>query len=512
MRRGILASVVALVSGAATAWGQAPPAPIAVAGGVQPAVMAGEVKQAEGQSPILMPPVTVGPPTDPLGLGPTGGLGPPPGPMYPMPGPYAEPLFQPAPPAGDGAGGYGGVPRWEFWGAYNLWFNKAQQVPIPLLTTGAPSQGGVLGASSTLVLAGNGSIGYNALNGMTLWGDFWGDADRRFGMAIDGFYSENKTISSKFAMTGNGPGGIGSADIPILARPFIDSTFGPTSLVLGGPNTGISSAVVSTSSQTWSIEASAMFNLFRTAPDQKWFMSTDLLVGYNFTELRETLAVSSVTNINGSTSSPIFSINPATGFPIQSGLLVTPVSVPVGGVSVTSPGQIAITDRFTTSNLFNGTTVGIRNEFRYGMFSVETIGKIAMGDMQQNVEISGFTYVQNMTTVDRVGSLGTAYGGLLANNSNIGRFSHNDFAVIPEATINFGVNITRSLSLFVGYNYLYMNHIVRPGDQINPTVNTSGVPLSGNYGLNGTTPVPHINFNYTDYWLMGANFGMSFKY
>jgi hypothetical protein len=135
-----------------------------------------------------------------------------------------------------------------------------------------------------------------------------------------------------------------------------------------------------------------------------------------------------------------------------------------------------------------------------------------MGDMQQIVEISGFTYVANAANAINPATVGTAYGGLLANASNIGRYSHDDFAVIPQATINFGVNLTRSLSLYVGYNYMYMDHVVRPGDQINPVVNSSAVPLSANYGANGTTPTPRLSFNQTDYWLMGANFGMTFKY
>jgi hypothetical protein len=319
-------------------------------------------------------------------------------------------------------------------------------------------------------------------------------------------------------MTGNGPAGAGSADLPILARPFFDSTFGNTSLVLGGPGTGISSAVVTTSSQTWGIEASAIWNLFRTAPGEKWFLTLDGFIGYKFAELRETLAVSSVTAINGGTTTPVFTINPATGFPILSGFVTTPVVVPVGGVTVTAPGQIAINDRFTTSNLFNGTTVGFRGEARYGMFSLEAIGKIGMGDMHEILQISGFTYVQNTTAPGTAtmpaqpGNLGTAYGGLLANASNIGRYQRDEFGFIPEATLNVGINLTQSISARVGYNFMYWNHVVRPGNEISPVVDSTSIPLSANYGKNGSTPAPVIGWNHSSYYLMGVNFGMEFKY
>jgi hypothetical protein len=143
---------------------------------------------------------------------------------------------------------------------------------------------------------------------------------------------------------------------------------------------------------------------------------------------------------------------------------------------------------------------------------LEAIGKIGLGDMHQIVDIAGFTYVQNTTTTTVPGNLGTAYGGLLANASNIGRFQHDDFSFIPEATLNVGINLTRSLSAFVGYNFMYMTHVVRPGDQVSPNVDSTTVPLSVRYGNINSTPAPTITFNQTSYYLMGVNFGMAFKY
>lgn len=511
MRMGILGTIVALVAGATTAWGQAP-MPIGAAGGAPPAVMAGDVVRSSGQNPLLMPPLSVGPQNDPLGLGPTASIGPPPGPMYPTPGPYAEQLWQPDPAGAMGGAGAYSVPRWEIWGGYTLFFNRDQHVPIPLLTTGAPNQGGVLGAPSTLILAGDQSFNYGAFSGMQMGGLIWGDDDRRFGFMTSMLYTENQNISYKYAMTGNGSGGAGSAGIPILSRPFIDSTYGDSSLVFGGPNIGAASAAVSSSSQTWGIDAAGVWNLYRTAPSEKWYWSTDLIVGYKFAELRENVAVSTNTAVSGMTTTPVISISPTTGFPITSGFTTTPVSVPVGGVTVTAPGTINVEDRFTTTNLFNGTTIGLRNELLYGMFSLDATAKISLGNMQQIVEIQGYTYVSNTTTISRTGNVGTAYGGLLANSSNIGRYSHDDFAVIPEGSINLGVNIWRGLTGYVGVTYLYMDHVVRPGDQINPVVNTASVPLSANYGSNGTNAVQGLRFNQSDYWLMGINFGLTYRY
>jgi len=255
-----------------------------------------------------------------------------------------------------------------------------------------------------------------------------------------------------------------------------------------------------------------MWNLFRTAPGEKWFMSTDLLIGYKFLELREDLAVITNTDVNAVVTTPVFVIGPG-GFPVQTGTTSTPVPISVGGVTVTAPGSIAVTDRFTTQNLFNGTTVGLRNEFRYGMFSLDLLGKIGIGDMHQILQITGTTTVTSATgPTGTAYTVGSAYGGLYANASNIGKYTHDNFAVIPEVQANFGISLTRSLSAFVGFNYMDMNNVIRPGDQMNPHIDTSSVPLSATYGATGQNRQYMNNFVLTDYWLMGVNFGMTFKY
>src|SRR5262249_42035504 len=110
------------------------------------------------------------------------------------------------------------------------------------------------------------------------------------------------------------------------------------------------------------------------------------------------------------------------------------------------------------------------------------------------------------------GLAGSAYGGLFANASNIGEFNNDEFAVIPEVTMNFGINATKQLNMFVGYNFLHPNKVGRPGAHINPIVDASTVPLSPTYGTFGHIPGVRQIFVQDDFWLMGVNFGMIFKY
>jgi len=514
MRRGFLGSIAALAAGAGVAWGQTP-TPVAPAGGpaaVGPATVrtAGDVIPATGPAPVIMPPIAVGPPGDPMGLGPTAGLGPPPGPMYPPPGPYGAPMFQPPPGSygpglGLGGGGDGcGLepPHWWFSGEYLLWLAKGQPVGFPLLTTSAPSANGVLGQPSTLQLVPAEDIGYGAISGFRLTGGFFGDADRRFGALVSGFYTEQKGIQKQFATSF-----LGGTGIPVLARPFIDTTTGlQTSLLLADTRFGNAAARVSTSTSTWGVDAAGVWNLYRSSPDAKVWQSLNYIGGYKFLQNSEDLQIDSFTAL-AARFVPIFRNGPF-GV-VLVGVRVVPVTpTTVGGVNPGAPTTVQITDRFRVSNRFNGGVFGLQHELRWGMWSLNTTGKLGVGNMHQVLEIDGVTAFNNL----RTGANGFSYGGLFANSTNIGRFNNDEFALIPELTVNLGVNVTRSVSFFVGYNYLYISRVARPGVQVNPVVDSTTVPFSQNFGASGGVPGTRRLFVQDDFWLMGVNFGMQVRY
>jgi hypothetical protein len=496
----MLGSIAALAAGAGAAWGQAP-MPIASAGGQPMAVMAGEILPASGPAPVIMPPIAVGPPGDPMGLGPVAGIGPPPGPMYPTPGPYAAPLFQP-PPGGLG-GGDGGrcAPRWWFDGEYLLWFASSQPVNFPLLTTSAPAASGLLGLSSTIELVPANDINYSAISGFRLSGGFYGDADRRFGALVSGFYTEQKGVDQRFGTS------FGSTGIPLLARPFIDTTGVSSSLVVTDTAFGTGGAVVSTWTSTWGIEASALWNLFRSPPDKNFWCSVDLLAGYKFLQNTEELRIESFTTLTGARLIPIFVPGPF-GVPIQVGVRILPSPVPVGGVVTGAPATVQVLDRIRASNRFNGGVFGVRHETRFGMWSVQAIGKLGVGNMHQVLEFQGATNFFNPAT----GRTGATYGGLFANSTNIGKWNHDEFTLIPELTVNLGVNLTRSLTMFVGYNFMYISNVARPGNQVNPVVDSTTIPFSPTFGALGNPPGTQVLFVQDDFWLQGVNFGMSIRY
>ena len=323
--------------------------------------------------------------------------------MYPMPGPYAQDLYQPAPPGGGGGGdgglGYGTAPRWWFDGEYLLWFSQGAKLQYPLLTTSAPSDQGVLGAASTNVLVGQRKLGFDAFNGFRLTAGFFGDADRRVGFQMTGFTTETQVNSQKFGGLDN------SKNLPVLARPFIDVAGAQSTIVLSGPGIGPARVRVGTTSQTWSVEPEGVWNLYRAEPGSRFSLSVNLLAGYRFIEFHESLTISSTTQFNGGTNTftlPTFTTGP---FGIVSATGVTVVSTSAftnfGGVRVNGPAAIDIRDSFRTTNQFNGAVFGLSAEGRYGIITASSFAKVGLGNMHERVEISGSgAYIS-----------GTCYGG-----------------------------------------------------------------------------------------------------
>ena len=210
MRRGILGSITALVIGAGSAWGQGP-APIAQAGDRSMPVMYGDVIPASGPNPTLMPPLAVGPPGDPQGIGPTAGLGPPPGPMYPMPGPYGATDVPAAADsrrarrvrlmtarvarAASGRRRTGGSTANTCCGIAKA---PAGRLPTPDDQCSLPERGPRASPARSSSSLGN-HIPYGAISGFRLGSGFFGDADRRFGALVTGFYTEQKGVNHLFA-------------------------------------------------------------------------------------------------------------------------------------------------------------------------------------------------------------------------------------------------------------------------------------------------------------------------
>ena len=98
-------------------------------------------------------------------------------------------------------------------------------------------------------------------------------------------------------------------------------------------------------------------------------------------------------------------------------------------------------------------------------------------------------------------------GGLFAQPTNIGRSSDDVFAVLPEASVTFGYQVTRCMRLTAGYNFLYMNHVLAP-----PSRSTArSTPRSSTMACWLATPAAHDILE-SEFWMHGFSTGMEVKW
>jgi hypothetical protein len=157
--------------------------------------------------------------------------------------------------------------------------------------------------------------------------------------------------------------------------------------------------------------------------------------------------------------------------------------------------SLAATDCLRTRNQFLGGQLGSQVEVRFGRLYTNLLGKVAVGNMHQIVDVAG-------------GATASGPGGVPALGTSAGRQAHDEFGVVPELNFNVGYQLRPGIRLYAGYTFLYLNDVARPGDQGNATVNTALVPVNPTFG----TAQPGAPFNHTDYWAQGVNIGLALRY
>ena len=355
-----------------------------------------------------------------------------------------------------------------------LWWTKRAPVNTPLLTAAtnqADPTSGQIGSANTSVLLGNQNYDLNQRYGgrFTLGG--WFDSEGCIGMEGNYlFISPHSTTTTA--------GTSGAAGSPVVGIPFFNAGGAPPSqafAALGGPpGPGLgaptsNSSYLRLSNELQGGELNLIGRLYRTEN-----LTLTGLAGFRYVNFNEELDFGSA------------GMQPATGV------------------------FIGFRDSFHATNNFYGGNLGLRGEYRLGNFFVEATGKVALGTMEQTMNISGST-----TVVNPIGAgipTGTSATGFFAQPSNIGRFNHNAFCVVPETDLKFGYNISRNIQAFVAYNFLYLSNVERPGTGIDHSVNLSQSALGGAGGTLVGPAAPTFSFSRSDFWAQGVSFGVQFKF
>jgi hypothetical protein len=136
-----------------------------------------------------------------------------------------------------------------------------------------------------------------------------------------------------------------------------------------------------------------------------------------------------------------------------------------GNVLATAPpgSSVTVIDQFNTHNEFYGGQVGAQFQYALGQWFFSGVGKLAIGDTHETITINGTTNVYPINS-NPVSLQGGNYATIQA-----GRYSTNRFAVAPELQLFVGYQFTPFLRGMIGYNFIYLSSVARPGNQIDNT-------------------------------------------
>jgi len=351
-------------------------------------------------------------------------------------------------------------------GEYLVWWVRAQATP-PLVTTSSPAFNGIIGQGDTQVLYGNQAATNTLHNGArfsaTYWfNDLW---------ALDG--------NVWFLAKNSGGFSADSSQFPVLARPFVNANTGANfAQLVASPNLATGAVVVNNETNLWGNE----INLRRAVlcfPCAR----VDALLGFRNMNLSEEINI---------TESFARTPNSNTG---------------IGVPTVTSG---IVQDRFRTENQFYGVNLGFTGELRRNWWFLSGKVAVGLGTVNQQATINGFQQLNTNT-----GGVISANGGLLSvPGANIGSYSQSRFGVLPEVGLTLGVYVTPNVRLGVGYNFMYLNSVVRPAGQIDPVLDVTRIP---NFPV-GTVPAAAgirpsgFPLKTSDFFVQGITFSLMWSF
>ncbi|MBX7106197.1 MAG: BBP7 family outer membrane beta-barrel protein [Gemmataceae bacterium] len=495
-------------------------APAATLGTPRPgAVIARGKAQEPANTPVPSAPLTVPPPATPLHA---------PMPSGPSPAPIASstgapPLppgaipMGPPKPAGPATNyvpgaiaapvdpGYGVAPlgpfsqptplnqqRWYVGAEYLYWWTRDGALP-PLVTGGnfndfIPGSLSPITGPNSFITYGNGPLDTQGRSGGRFTVGRWFGDCMPWAIEFSGFFVGNRTASFSDS----------ASDGRVIARPFYESNRNRPSAELVAASALNGSINVGSTSSFYGANLDWRRRLWcpelcggKCGPRA---FRLDGTVGFRYLNLDEDLSINEQSVITQNVFSDILAPNG------------TPYIIPAGVGS-------QVSDNFRVDNDFYGGSLGLIANYNLGRWSLGMGTKISLGVTRERLEISGS---QTITYPVPPGGTFNFPGGLLARPSNIGTYTQNTFAVVPEVNFNVGYQFTNHFKMFVGYDFLYWSKVLRAGDQIDTTVNLAGIPYApqpGQRDADGNViPAganrPTVLLRETDFWAQGISLGM----
>jgi hypothetical protein len=345
---------------------------------------------------------------------------------------------------------------------YLLWYTRGQRLP-PLVTTGSLADvfPASLGQPNTKVLFGGKGEDAAQHNGGRLTLAYGCDDENTHSVTGSFFGLDRQDVSHAFGSTG-------ADKTPVIGRPFFNVVSGredadPVAI----PNVASGRILFDTSSTIYGGELDYRYQVWKEQTSR-----LALIVGARYLSLDE-------------------------------GLNIHEVSQDLPGLGVQGNTYL-LSENFGTHNRFYGGEIGAEYEYHLGPVLTQFGGKAAFGPVQETAHNSAFTSITEpngivTSSTDRA---------LYISPNNAGRFTHTQYAVVPEGNFKLGIDFNDYIRFTVGYTFIYLSEAARPGDQLNRNVNVQPVGTPGVFVP--AAPVPGVRS--TDFWVQGLDIGLRFCY
>lgn len=293
-----------------------------------------------------------------------------------------------------------------------------------------------------------------------------------YGVEANGFFLGERSIS------------VTSGSSSQLFRPFFNLNDGVVdAVVVASPGLAVGELSALAKFEMSGAEANAFCNVFSNPISQT--LRIDLLGGFRNL------------NLDGS-----ILINQRTQF--SQNIPANSIFQPLAGSRINS------FDYFGVENNYFGGQVGMRIQAIFGCVTAGTTLKYGIGTNHQRLTIDGGQLLTGPGGVPQTQSV----GGLLALPSNIGSFTQNRFAQVPEADFKLTVNLTDRISVHGGFAFLYFNRVIRAVNQIDRTIDITQIP---NFpGGAAATPTglgrPGVFFKESGLLVQALHFGVTFAW
>ena len=370
---------------------------------------------------------------------------------------------------------------------YLLWWVKGAPLSVPLVSTGPSSNHwGIDNSNQTTILygagfapagGGNDTANFNPVSGGRLWVGYWLDDVQHLAVEAGGFGLQKAEADYNVSSNSAGSPGLSVPEYnAYLYLPEGECGFGALFCGTGVgedrspvaiPNNLVGSVAIKNTLDLWGLHANAVMNFIRTPT---WEVSA--LGGFRYLNLNEDFNMTAT--LAGISGSP---------FAGQSG---------------------STNDNFATRNQFYGALIGLRGRGTYGPFSLETTLSTSLGINHETIDISGSYQATNFFLAS------SGPYGIFATPANSGVTSSNKFAVVPEAQVKLGYDITPTIRVTVAYDFLYWSNVVRPTDQIDRNL------VKGQFfqedPLSTSLAYPQRLDKTTDFYVQGISVGLQARF